>query len=723
MRFQGFPSDKGGVIVLDTSTGQVVYVDVDKTPSIIYDPCIISDNNVNVTNYQYLRKGDLSAEINPKTDFLQQNNYSTFDNEVISTYPYPIAKPWLDFINEKDPREKCRLLVDSCFTNILKMWALQIASEYFINENVKDHLVNQTLIRDLARPLISAWNLMIQRTLPVLIDSGINLFSPELAETYELLETKCKNKLELQVKVEDNDGNIKTKKVLLSKIQAMIKYRNTLAHGFKLQTEKAHDDLKIYLPIMNEILESSRFMTRYSLYSIQDRLEDNSFRCLRLMGAKPSDKTEIFKSLEFESDISPIFLCNDYNKKMLPLFHFFEIEKNETEKDAIPGLGRDIFLFEGNTNSSVIYVSSTSGQQHEKQKRMKLWQKLLKGKELEVVPMNSNNITIEMLFATSSRLSNLTLNKLIEGGKYNRGVIAERFDFESKLMQLETGDYNGLLIGGESGIGKTTLLASKVDQWLNNKDIIIFYRASILKDSEISSIILKDLGLIGVYFEQFLQMVNDIIIKAEKKLRIVIDAINEFPCDISALCANIDGIVSQCSDYSWCKIVVSVRTSSWERIPKNSRLGSSSGSKWVLEEIKADSNNNKSPLNVLQPIPVSMLRDIYERYRNFRISDLDDTEGDGVAYYRPINSYDELDHSRSTCAMMRNPLMMRLIMSAFNRKALPSDLSYNQAMKLYLDYVVLDKDNPDGIFPERINFLKYLVKEMDKICIRQISSG
>ena len=158
--------------------------------------------------------------------------------EVLSSYPYPIAKTYQSFVNEKDPRLRCKLLVDT-FTNVIKMWALQISSEYLCADGVKDPNVNQTLSRDFQRPLISAWNLMLQRAIPVLKDAQIDFFSPELSEVYEKLESKCRDKFLVKKRYEDKDGNSKFKVSKLGKIQALIKYRNSLAHGYNQSTTRS----------------------------------------------------------------------------------------------------------------------------------------------------------------------------------------------------------------------------------------------------------------------------------------------------------------------------------------------------------------------------------------------------------------------------------------------------------------------------------------------------
>ena len=738
-RYQGFSSVTGGLLVLDSQTGQVTLVEVGAAPIVLYIPTA-ETGMVSLGAHPSLpltpipmpmpqiptspgsgRRAPRAAEPVLEAEVLpilpiDQSALTPLDREIIATYPYPVARPWLDFLGETDPRERCRLLVDSCFTNVLKMWALQIASEYFLAETVRDQGVNQTLVRDLARPLISAWNLMIQRTLPVLKAGGIPLFSPELAEAYETLETRCKDKVIFQVRSEDEEGNIKLKKTMLGKIQAMIKYRNTLAHGFKLAPAKAESDLATYLPVMRDILEASRFMARYSLNYVGDREADGSVLCHRLMGATPATRPSPLAHLDFDPKVSPLFLRNDATGTVLPLFTFFDVEKSEEGEGIIPGLGGDVFLFEGNTNSSVIYISPSSGQQHEKQRRMRHWRDLLRSKEMDVVALSADTMSYEALRAAAARGSKMALERLILGGKYLREASLPRPDFDDRLMQFESGDWRGLLVGGESGIGKTTLFCCLVEQWIQAGEIVLFYRAAGLRDHDLASIVLHDLGMHELYFERFLQAVNDLVQEAGGiRFRIVLDAINEFPGDVVALSRSVDALVSQAADYPWVRVLASIRTSGWERLPRDSRPGSTDGARWLTVEQAQGTGTILSPLVVLQPLPPERIGELYERYRTFRLRDPTDPEDEGFFLFRPSTAFGDLDATRSTCAIMRSPLMMRLIMTAFNRRVLPSDLSYDQAMSLYLDHVVVEKENKDGSFPRRLKLLKDLVRELDRV--------
>ena len=172
-RFEGFLADNG-LIVLDTFTGDVKFV--------VVEEMTIKNISINSTSDEKI------------VDSIKKNTLSDFDNEVCTTFPYPIAKPYFDLINEHDSRQKCKLMVDT-FTAVLKIMALQIASEYIRASEVKDMRVNHTLKREIQRPLISAWNNVLLETIPVLIQNNVSFFSPELVRAYEILETKCKNKV------------------------------------------------------------------------------------------------------------------------------------------------------------------------------------------------------------------------------------------------------------------------------------------------------------------------------------------------------------------------------------------------------------------------------------------------------------------------------------------------------------------------------------------------
>jgi hypothetical protein len=235
-RYEGFLASNG-LYVLDTFSGEVKF---------------ISHEGIVATKPELTNT--ISSSLIQTTVNSDKKEFTSFEQEVVSAYPYLIARPFSDLLSETDPRMKCKLMVDT-FTAVLKYMSLQLASEYIRAPELKDVQIHQTLTKDLSRPLISAWNLLIARSLPVFKDKGIRLFSPEIKTAYEKLESKCKDPFLVTQSYSDENGNIKNKTKKLGKIQALINYRNGLAHGFNQSKERAQKEFDEYYPLLAEILQ------------------------------------------------------------------------------------------------------------------------------------------------------------------------------------------------------------------------------------------------------------------------------------------------------------------------------------------------------------------------------------------------------------------------------------------------------------------------------------
>lgn len=263
IRFQGYVTEDG-FYVLDTATGAVKLV----KPNGATEVCTAWATQISISPAAQISTHTEPPALPVQSEVEPAQTLEPLDMMVISSFPYPIATTYKSFLYEPDPRLRCKLLVDT-FTNVIKMWALQISNEYLTAKDVKDTAVNQTLSRDFQRPLISAWNLMRHRCIPVLQEADVEFFSPELPRCYERLESRCKNKFSVKKRYEDKEGNSKFKISKMGKIQAMIKYRNSLAHGYNQSTQQAEKDLSIYLPLLKEILDAAKFMTSTPLCMIK----------------------------------------------------------------------------------------------------------------------------------------------------------------------------------------------------------------------------------------------------------------------------------------------------------------------------------------------------------------------------------------------------------------------------------------------------------------------
>jgi tetratricopeptide (TPR) repeat protein len=632
------------------------------------------------------------------------------EREVALTFPYPIARPWLDFLRERDPRMRCKLLVDT-FTAVLKVWALIVASEYLRATEVKDAQVHKTLVRDLARPLISAWSLLLQRALPVLRDAKIPPFAPELARAYDALETKCKQRFLVSESYVDDAGQTQTRTKKLGKIQALIAYRNGLAHGFNQSAKQAQRDLDTYVPLLKEVLREARFLARYPLWHVQEgRRGASEVLGHRLMGARPAGGAESVDPAELDPKVSPLFLKNEATGDVLPLFAFFDV--HEVEDGGLPGLGGDVFLFEGNTKGTVIYVSAT-GEHTEKASRFAHWQTLLAAKAVDVELLSADNLTLDALRAASRRVSDQAIEALVGSGKYLREASVDRADLSAHLDTFGYGQYGAFVLGGESGIGKSTLFARYVEQRREAGDAVVFYRASALPGVDVAQRLVRDLGLTGLYVEDFLATAAPLFREGPRFL-LVVDAVNEFPGDVAELVRQLDGLIQQAAGHPWFRVLASVRDSAYQRLPADARFGSRGLGCYYTVDEERGGQTVKTPIVALGPVQAAHVEALYEAYRNYRQRDPEDPESPGLHRFRPTTTFAELAQDGATRALMRTPLMTRLVLEAFHRRALPDDLRADQAMHLYLEQVVVESSTPGGGFPARRRLLTRLVQEFDR---------
>lgn len=687
-RYEGFLASNG-LYVLDTFSGEVKF---------------ISQEGIITT------KSELTNTINsPLISTASNSNkkeFSSFEQEVISSYPYLIARPFSDLLNETDSRMKCKLMVDT-FTAIIKYMSLQLASEYIRAPELKDVQIHQTLTKDLSRPLISAWNLLIARSLPVFKDIGISLFSPEIKNAYEKLESKCKDPFLVTQSYSDENGNIKNKTKKLGKIQALINYRNGLAHGFNQSKERAQKEFEEYYPLLAEILQEVRYMSRYTLWHVES--SKNGVNGIRLMGSNPSQSKVDFTRDGVNPAISPLFIINDSTGEILPLYVFFDVE--QTNEIGLPEMGKDVFVFEGSTKNTVIYLSS-SGEHLEKTTRFQHWKDLLAQKEIDVEIVDEKNLSIEILHSLGKHISSNSIQALINSGKYLREATVERQDLNELLDSFCSSTFNGFVLGGESGIGKSTLLAQKTELWQDEGHMVVFYRGSALNQTDIASKFLRDCALKLNYLEEFLSLVDNVFSEANRNCYLIIDALNEYSGNINDLIKAVENIVAQTSNYSWFKVIVSIRESAYSRTL--AKFGEITPDQYFKVEEEKGGEKVTSNVVRLKPVAKIFTEQLFNAYRNFKWKDSGIADDEGIYKFRPLTTFSELESNGTTIELLRNPLMTRLILQSFHRSRLPSQLKNDEAMRLYLDNIIIEKSDESAGFPERLKLLNLLVREFDK---------
>ena len=359
---------------------------------------------------------------------------------------------------------------------------------------------------------------------------------------------------------------------------------------------------------------------------------------------------------------------------------------------------------------------STSGEHVEKASRLEHWQSLLNKKAIDATLLSIDTLTRDALMAAAERVTNATINDLTQSGKYLREATIERQCLAETLSSFEAGQRTGLVVGGPSGIGKSSFLARCVERWNTSGHVVVFYRSSALSRPDISTRLLRDLGVSNSmsYLEEFLSAANPAFSGTGHRFLVVVDAVNEFPGDVTALVQELDAMVHQAQQHPWFRIVASVRDGTERRLPIDARFGARGLGPYVTVEEVVDGETRSVPVVRLQPVTEVEVEALYEAYRNYRIVDPEDPDDPGVALFCPLTPYTDLDPKGQTRTLLREPLLARLVLAAHHRRPLPGNLRVDAAMKLYLETAVVEAGSRGGGFPERLRFLQGFVKAIDQ---------
>ncbi len=165
-------------------------------------------------------------------------------------------------------------------------------------------------------------------------------------------------------------------------------------------------------------------------------------------------------------------------------------------------------------------------------------------------------------------------------------------------------------------------------------------------------------------------------------------------------------MVVQADGFPWFRAIATARTRAFERVATRTRIGADPRSRYVRA---ASAGSAKEPFVVLDPLSVEEVGAFYEAYRDHRTepSDLDPVGGHRA---RPVTPFADLDPLGATVALMRNPLVLRVIVTAYHGRRLPPELRFDEAMDLYVDKVIVETGSPTGPYRERRRLLDDLVR-------------
>jgi tetratricopeptide (TPR) repeat protein len=173
------------------------------------------------------------------------------------------------------------------------------------------------------------------------------------------------------------------------------------------------------------------------------------------------------------------------------------------------------------------------------------------------------------LTAKSTVQSHRLLKDVQSLGRYNAKTYEPRPEIERHINHFLASPQTGLVIFGESGVGKTNVLTHLCQQLLNDGQVVLFYNGLDFTDNlNVEQRILEDCGCMHKIpsLRELLATLDTLNQTAEHltDFVVLVDSV-EIAAEPAHLLRVLDSIISNVS-YSWFKVIVTVQTGAYKGI-------------------------------------------------------------------------------------------------------------------------------------------------------------
>jgi len=403
------------------------------------------------------------------------------EKEIIHSYPYLIAFPFSEMINERKHLLKIQLLKD-VFLNVLKYLGLITVSEY-LQSPIKSKVVTRLFREKLYQPQFGHWNHFLRESIAFLQESNHRFCIPELAEVYRKIELAPDRKLyDLEMTYWDEFGEIHAQQEQVTAISGLIGFRNKyIGHSVTLSKEKSITVFQQYYPILKDLLLQLRFVTKYPI------LKYNNGKTWKLMGNKISSLDKIILS---DNKISKLWLQLP-DKRQFHLIPFFILPRQYITgvMDSV-----EMFIYEQYTGKRIVYFSperetgETSGRVVDELNNLLS----LKEKEPE---LRAHELTEDRFAKLLTEETQRVRNQLVKEKKVIPGIYQPRTETENDIRRFLKSDSSVYFLASEAGSGKTNLFHQINSELMSEKKKTLFLRGARFQTNSLRNELLLILNL------------------------------------------------------------------------------------------------------------------------------------------------------------------------------------------------------------------------------------
>lgn len=625
---------------------------------------------------------------------------------IVETYPLPIAYTYRSFLHETDPRVRLRLLVLVLF-QILKYSSYPLVLRFLERQDIDDMATYDAVSR-LQSSSWAAW-LDFLRCAATSMSTVKDPLVQDILASYRRLETErpVEDKFLYTQRFLDPLGEERVTYLQLGLLEAMVLFRESFVHGFTPTYKQAENELRVYEPLLFEILQDMDWMRQYPLYYSWESDKDDAL-AYPLHGAEPvyNDEPLRFSLSKVGQSEPSLFLTSatdpDYILPMFPLMLAQDILLNDP---PLPGGRHAILLFEGNSGSQLIYHNLWQTPSL-RSRGIEWWRERLQQNSFSppLRDFSENQIYQRVTRWTLSQLDRLSLNQ-----QFFPDLAEERSGMERWLRDFLASEHQLFVFHASSGIGKTTTSARLAHHGISQRHPVIWLNGSSLLTQPLLELLARVLGLSTAKHspspDGLARCIADHI-SPEKPLLIVLDNLELLPKARERLL----GLDSQ--------IASLIETSLRERVKFVVGLGSEELWEWQREgplfaKSAAFAMTHEDALFQLRPaswvceLPPLNSEELSWMYEHYRTYD----NGHGIHPFSPQTSWNEISITSPTRSTLRYPQLLRLATATFCGQVLPDSLEVSDLMDQMMAHVIEERYAPLPV-PERLHFVDVFAEQL-----------
>lgn len=588
---------------------------------------------------------------------------------VLDEFPNFISNRYKKIFSTNDPELKLELIFE-LHDIILKTLSMGLVSQYLIRDkqSINDPYLNEIISKDLYTGTLGTWFKIFFATLRVYKGQRDFFFIKEL---YDFYWSKEGDEF-----IANKDSEDRMREFLNLRLNYQ---QNTLDSIPKDELAKAA------LELLEKIFDKFLFFQNYRMVSLKSISENQAV-------------FQVFVGGRIEEEIHEL---NEYYKTLEPGIFYLENEENEfLELDPLIILWDDgenqentqleIGLFEKFSTNQLVYWLTKLTERVQNPDKIEDFLYFI----IESIETYKNRIVDHELLSwvqLSEIAEEISSKKMTTvDSKYEKSVYLQRETVLNEFQRFLSSSKQGFVLVGKSGVGKTNFILSLRDEIFDeNSTLLMLDAGSSSKDMSITEQITKEFNnRIRIRKNKIENIWEEISLVDEindKHVLLVIDAINENQRPKEILREIIDLLQGP---WPWLKIVVTSRPQAWKsikigvKLPENLLYRVEDGGD---SAIRLDGFSYSKEMSTFSGNELAL---VYEKHRKqYNVQ----TEFDVIPY--------------SVKAILQDPLVLWLTMSAYAGKPLPDNIKGSEIISDYIKVLILS----ERIRHKDLEFLRYTI--------------